>query len=122
MDRNISGYADMTGLIHYYHADNYYEFRPEYNIFYDAGDFMLRYAPEDVYRQWRQALDRAVIERRTAAMWSTNKWWSKKYSDFTVTEERMHCVSMFVPQNPSLGNYAKYNEDIKLLEWYNATR
>ena len=57
----------MTGIIHYYHTDcNYDKFRAEYNIFYDAGDFFSRYAPADVYRQWRQALNRAVVELRTS--------------------------------------------------------
>ena len=43
---------------------------------------------------------------------------SVSYSDFTVTEEKMHCVSMFIPQDPALSNYARYNEDIKQFEWY----
>lgn len=37
-----------------------------------------------------------------------------------VTEEKMHGVSMFVPQDPSRGNYDQYNKDIKLMVWYNA--
>lgn len=28
---------------------------------------------------------------------------------------------MFVPQDPSTGDYARYNEQIKQLEWYAAT-
>ena len=43
---------------------------------------------------------------------------SVSYSDFTVTEKKMHCVSMFIPQDPALSNYARYNEDIKQFEWY----
>ena len=43
-----------------------------------------------------------------------------KYSDFTVTDAKMHGVSMFVEQNPAKGNYAKYNEDIKKMAWWNA--
>lgn len=43
-----------------------------------------------------------------------------KYSDFTVTDAKMHGVSMFVGQNPAKGNYAKYNEDIKKMAWWNA--
>ena len=115
-----SDYADMTGLIHYYHTDNSNDFYPEYNIFYDAGDFFLTYAPQDVYQQWKQALDMAVVEHRNATFWSTDKPWSMKYSDFTVTDAKMHGVSMFVEQNPVTGNYAKYNEDIKTTAWYAA--
>ena len=113
-------YADMTGIIHYYHSDNSDQFLPEHNIFYDAGDFIRTHAPQDVYAQWKQALDKAVVASRTATIWATNKLWSKKYSDFKVTEEKMHCVSMFVKQDPAKGYYAKYNEDIKQLSWYNA--
>ena len=116
-----NGYADMTGMIHYFHLDDTKdEFFPEYNAFYDAGDFMHTYAPTDVYQQWRQALDKAVVDCRMATRWATEKRWEKKYADFTVTEEKFHGVSMFVPQDPSCGDYAQFNEDIKFFEWYKA--
>ena len=110
-------YADMTGLIHYYHTDTHDDFYPEYNIFYDAGDFFLAHAPQDVYLQWKQALDKAVVEHRNATFWFTDKPWSMKYSDFTVTDAKMHGVSMFVEQDPVKGHYARYNEDIKKMAW-----
>ena len=117
-----NGYADMKGMIHYYHSDDTRDkFFPEYNVFYDAGDFMHTYAPTDVYQQWRQALDKAVIERRMSTTWATDKHWNEKYSDFTVTTEKFHGVSMFVPQDPQRGDYAQLNDDIKFFEWYNAT-
>jgi hypothetical protein len=117
-----NGYADMKGMIHYYHSDDTRDmFFPEYNVFYDAGDFMHTYAPTDVYQQWRQALDKAVIERRMSTTWATDKHWDLKYSDFTVTAEKFHGVSMFVPQDPQRGDYAQLNDDIKFFEWYNAT-
>ena len=118
---NLNGdYADMTGLIHYYHTDDDSDFHPEFNIFYDAGDFFLAHAPQDAYQQWKQSLDQAVVERRNAALWNTDKVWFMKYSDFTVTDAKMHGVSMFVEQDPAKGNYAKYNEDIKKMAWWNA--
>lgn len=118
---NLNGdYADMTGLIHYYHTDDDSDFHPEYNIFYDAGDFFLAHAPQDAYQQWKQSLDQAVVEHRNATIWSTDKVWFMKYSDFTVTDAKMHGVSMFVEQNPAKGNYTKYNEDIKKMAWWNA--
>ena len=121
VQNNLNGdYADMTGLIHYYHTDDDSDFHPEYNIFYDAGDFFLAHAPQDAYQQWKQALDKAVVERRNAARWNTDKAWFMKYSDFTVTDAKMHGVSMFVEQNPAKGNYATYNEDIKKMAWWNA--
>ena len=113
-------YADMTGLIHYYHTDDDSDFHPEYNIFYDAGDFFLAHAPQDAYQQWKQALDKAVVEHRNATIWSTDKVWFMKYNDFTVTDAKMHGVSMIVKQNPAKGNYAKWNEDIKKMAWWNA--
>lgn len=115
-----SDYADMTGLIHYYHTDKSDDFYPEYNIFYDAGDFFLAHAPQDAYQQWKQALDKAVVEHRNATIWSTDKPWAMKYSDFTVTDQKMHGVSMFVEQNPAKGYYAKWNEDIKKMAWWQA--
>lgn len=116
-----NGYADMTGLIHYYYSGSSFgDFTPDYKIFYDAGDFMRTYAPQDVYQQWRQAFDRAVVDRRIATQWMTSKSWSKYYSDFNVTEDKFHGVSMFVSQDPSCGNYGCYNEDIKQMAWYGA--
>ena len=53
--------------------------------------------------------------------WATDKHWDLKYFDFTVTAEKFHGVSMFVPQDPSRGDYAQLNDDIKFFEWYNAT-
>ena len=114
-----STYADMRGLIHYYYTDTKEKFDPQYNIFYDAGDFFLKHAPQDVYQQWKQALDKAVVERRNATMWSVDKDWNEYYIDFMATDRKQHCVSMFVPQDPAKGNYARYNDDIKQFEWYN---
>ena len=42
------------------------------------------------------------------------------YDNFKITEESYHGVSMFVPQDPRRGRYAKLNEDIKRLTWWNA--
>ncbi len=118
---NLNGdYADMTGLIHYYHTDKRKDFHPEYNIFYDAGDFFLAHAPQNDYHQWKQALDKAVVDQRNATIWCTDKPWAMKYSDFTATDEKMHGVSIFVEQDPARGHYAQYNEDIKKMAWWNA--
>lgn len=53
-----------------------------------------------------------------AEQWVTDKVWRIFYTDFTVTTDNFHGVSMSVPQNPSKGNYAKYNEDIKQQAWW----
>lgn len=115
---NGETYADMTGIIHYYYMDKSTRFQQEYSIFYDAGDFFLKHAPEDVYQQWHQTLKTAVVDSRMATKWDTDKWWLYVYSDFTVTAEKYHGVSMFVPQDPAKGYYVQYNEDIKKLSWY----
>jgi len=118
---NLSGeYADMTGLIHYYHTDKRDDFYPEYNIFYDAGDFFLAHAPQEVYQQWKQALDKAIVDHRNATRWATDKRWQMKYTDFTVTDEKMHGVTMFVEQDPNKGTYGQWNEDIQQTAWYSA--
>ena len=111
-------YADMRDTIHYYYLDSEMKHHQEYNIFYDAGDFFLNNTSENVYREWRQALDRAVVATRMATRWDTDKLWRYVYSDFTVTAEKYHGVSMFVPQDPTRGLYAQYNEDIKQLAWW----
>jgi len=115
------GYADMTGHIHYYYTQDKIKFEQAHCIFYDAGEFFLKHAPAEDYQLWRQAYDRAVVDRRMATRWEVDKPWYFIYTDFTVTEENYHGVSMFVPQNPSGGNNAKYNEEIKQMEWYQAT-
>ncbi len=114
-------YPDMTGLIYYYYIYEKAFYYPEYNIFYDAGDFIRTYAPEDIYRQWKEVFDRTIVYRKYSAQWNTDKQWGTFYGDnFTVDEQKEHGVSMFVPQSPSAGYYQSYNEDIKRLEWYYA--
>ena len=120
-EKSGNGYPDMKGIIHYYHLDSDNTFHPEYNIFYDAGDYLRTFAPADAYQQWNQALGRAIVDQRKSVRWATDKRWNEKYADFTATEEKMHGVSMFVPQDPSRGNYAQFNEDIKKMAWYAAT-
>lgn len=110
-------YPDMTGLIHYYN-DYKAKFYPYYNIFYDAGDFVKKFSTDAEYKQWKQALDRVVTDKAFAKSWRTNKVWNTHYTDFEMTEEKFHGVSMFVPQNPELGYYRRYNEDVKIFGWY----
>ena len=120
IDQSLGGdYANLSGLIHYY---NYYKpsFRPEYNIFYDAGDYVKRYASDAEYQTWLQALNQAVVYRKYTNMWTTDKPWGSHYSDFQMSEDRYHGVSMFIPQDPTKGYYAGYNENIKKLAWYAA--
>ena len=116
-----NGYADTQGLIHYGYSASSIQFHQEYNLFYDAGDFFRSQLPESDYQQWKQALDEAVVEKRFAKEWRTCMTWRYTYSDFEMTEEKYHGVSMYIPQDPST-EYGKYfarnNEDIKQLKWY----
>ena len=116
-----NGYADTQGLIHYGYSASSIQFHQEYNLFYDAGDFFRSNLSESDYRQWKQALDEAVVEKRFAKEWRTCMTWRYIYSDFEMTEEKYHGVSMYIPQDPST-EYGKYytrnNEDIKQLKWY----
>ena len=116
-----NGYADTQGLIHYGYSASSIQFHQEYNLFYDAGDFFRSQLSESDYRQWKQALDEAVVEKRFAKEWRTCMTWRYIYSDFEMTEEKYHGVSMYVPQDPSTEYgtyYARNNEDIKQLKWY----
>lgn len=117
-----SQHADLKGLIHYNNMADTDDFSPAYNMFYDAGDFIRTYASQETYEQWRSALDQAIVDNRMAISWRTEKDWQMFYADFKVTREKYHGVSMFVPQDASLGNYAKYNEDIKQTAWYAAVQ
>ena len=110
-------YPDMTGLIHYYN-DYKSRFYPYYNMFFDVGDFVKRYATDAEYKEWKAVLDRVVVDKAFATSWDVNKNWYTHYTDFEMTEERYHGVSMFVPQDPDLGLYGKYNEAIKKMAWW----
>lgn len=111
-------YADLTGLIHYYNTGAI--FNTDDNIFYDAGDFVRKYAQDTDYQTWRQALNRAVVCKNYAATWNTDKTWALFYTDFTATEDRYHGVSMFVAQDPKRGSYARYHTTIRQMQWYTA--
>ncbi len=112
------GYADMTGIIHYGYDDNGSEHLDAHNFYYDAGDFMSRYASAADYQVWNEALAKAVVMKRIGYKWDTIKKWDKFYTDFEMTEEKFHGVSMFVPQSPTTGNYKRYNNDINQMEWF----
>ena len=112
-----SEYPDMTGLIYYYNEYNW-RYLQQYNTFYDAGDFVRKFATEAEYKQWKEVFDRVVTDKVFSPRWTTNKSWSTFYSAFEMTEEKYHGVSMFVPQDPNYGYYKRYNKDIKMMAWW----
>ena len=107
-------YPDMSGLIHYYYKSD------KKQMFYDANDFVLKYATTDEYNSWKKALDKAVIYKKIADSWDIgigNYNWNYYYSDFEMTEEKFGGVSMFVPTY-----YQQYTDNVKIqqMEWYKA--
>lgn len=122
--RQDTSFPDMTGMIHYnYLGSKKDPFHQLYNIFYDAGDFIRHFATPEEYQQWKQVLDQAVIEKYIAYSWLTVKDWQKFYTDFEVTEDNYHGVSMFVPQDCTAKHgelYEKFNKDITQMQWLSA--
>ena len=112
-------YPDLTGLIHYFYYGGG-SFNKEDNLFYDAGDFIQRYATAEEYQAWKQALDQAIVTKTYAEHWETEKHWNTYYADFTMTPERAHCVSMYIPKDPKHSQSKKMNEDLKKFLWYYA--
>jgi len=108
------------GIIYYYSPNGRYD-----NInktMYDMND-MIRTAllehPE-AYETWHQALLQAVPKRVTAPMWETMNTNTVNFNDFTVTDAKQGCVSMFFPldkYNSSSCLYP-YNTDIQKMQWY----
>lgn len=98
---------NMDGVIHYYYTYK----------FYDANDFMLKYASPSDYADWKDVFDEVVIYQKMASKWMTNVRWERYYSDFTVTADRYGGVSMYVPQ---MSDYETYANDIKKMGWYTA--
>jgi len=116
--KQTTEYADLKNLIYYNYNDLRYFYNPIHCIFYDAGDFLLAKAPE-AYKTWKVAYDKAVIKTTYSAKWYTAFAWDKFYGDnFTVTKERQHGISMYVPQSPTDSPYANHERDIQKLAWY----
>ena len=109
-------------IIYYYSPEGRYD---DINkSMYDMND-MIRTALVDqpeAYETWHQAFMKAVPKRVTASMWETMNTNTVNFSDFTLTDAKMGCVSMFFPldkYNSSSCLYT-YNTDIKKMQWYQA--
>ena len=107
-------FPDMSGLIYYYFTFEFSNINGE--IFYDINDFMLKYAEAADYDSWKQAFDKAVVYKKMATTWDTDKKWVY-YSRFTMKEEKFGGVSMYVP---TLKQQSTQNKDIKQMGWYYA--
>ena len=106
-------YPNLSGLIHYYYDSS------SKRQFFDANDFVLKFALTDDYKTWKQAFDRAVIYKKMATEWMINKSsWARYYGNyFEVNEEKYGGVSMFIPQWSYQTTDNKY---IQQMGWYYA--
>ncbi|MBR6320445.1 MAG: hypothetical protein IKR50_08425 [Prevotella sp.] len=114
---------DISGLIYYFDHTQF-----------DMNDFILRYASENEYAQWKSVFNRAVVYSKMAPVWLANHIYYKsainenEFRDFTVTEERYGGLGMYIPQDAaSIKGYKnitfsidKLNENIRLMQWYKA--
>lgn len=90
-------------------------------IFYDAYDMIYANTGKQQSDTWRNALNRMVVY----SSFNTSRHWMSaghvSFSDFTVTPERISCISMFVPLSIYDSGAAQYNEMIKHMSWYYAS-
>ena len=108
------GYPDVEGLIYYFDQS-----------LFDMQDFMLRFASDNVYKEWKRTFDLAVPYKTMTTVWMANhvSYLDRSetlFRDFDVTAERYGGVSMFVPQNKSSKFYIQQNQRIKEMQWYSA--
>ena len=102
-----SDYPDVGGLIYYYD-----------NSFFDMNDFILRYADDNHYQEWRRAFDQAVVYKTFVKEWMANH---VSFYRFDATEERYGGVNMFVPQDGTWNTFFRQlNETISRMQWYTA--
>ena len=109
-------YPDMDGLIYYYG----YILNEDKKNMYDMNDFILRYASESEYANWKQAFDQAVIYKNST-LDMNNQWATANqinFNDFKLDDKRYGGLSMFVPQNR--WTYSSHNKNISKTSWYYA--
>ena len=109
-------------IIYYFSPGGHYD--DVNKSMYDMND-MIRTALDEqpeAYDTWHQAFQKAVVKRVTAPMWETNATNTVYFSDFTVTDAKQGCVSMFFPldkyNSPSC--LYTYSTDIQKMQWYQA--
>ncbi len=112
---NGEGYPDVSGLIYYYDQ-----------TLFDMNDVMLRFAPAEVYKEWRKAFDQAVPYNTMTTVWMSSghvpyiDYKGFFFNDFEVTTERYGGVSMYLPQNSMTKVKTRQNNTISQMQWYTA--
>jgi hypothetical protein len=120
-DRLDTEYPDVSGLIHYYYdSTNDGTFKSWAATYHDAGDFIMRYATDEEYQTWKEALDNVIVAKTYAEWWTTDKNWNPYYTDFTMSPERAHGLSMFIRQDPISYYYQRRNPELERFLWYYA--
>ncbi len=122
-------YPDMNERIFYYNHTQY-----------DMQDFILKYASEEQYTEWKRVFDKAVPVNTYSFVWMANHILYKNrnytaFAEFSPTEKRMGSLGMFVPQsesnakawNPVYLNQlditmSTFNSQIKSMQWYEAAK
>ena len=114
--------AATKGIIYYFSPKGRYD--DVNKSMYDMNE-MLRTAlseQPEAYDAWHQALTAAVPKRVTSGMLETMSTNTVNFSDFTVTDQKQGCVSMFFPLDKysSTSCIYSYNTDIRQMQWYEA--
>ena len=87
-------------------------------IMFDMQNVFSNNTSDNVYREWKQAFDAAVVYRKPSERWMTSYFW---IDDFEVTEENYGGMSMFFPldQYEDMPSFDPNNR-IKNMQWYKA--
>ncbi len=81
---------------------------------HDLQSAMYQLLPQEQYEDWSQALDKAVIWKKSTEYWSTVYTWSGKH--FLTDPEHYGGVSMFIPHS-RYTNYG-WNADFQQTSWH----
>ena len=116
----VSSYLPLEdatkGLIYYYSYDREQEAE---KIHYDMKDMVraaLEYQP-GAYQEWLEVYNSTVLSQKVSTRWHAQ---CVNFLDFTVTPEKMGCMSMFFPMEKYEHTSHPYNTDIKKMQWYQA--
>lgn len=87
-------------------------------IFYDAYDIVKSNTDDATTKEWLDALKKVVVY---SSFNDNRKWMTANhvsFKDFTISNDKISCISMFVPLKIYDSGPAQYNEMIKNLSWY----
>lgn len=94
----------------------YYFSSKRERFMYDMNDIIRTNVSEASYIQWKEALERTVVYRKSSSKWDTNGY--VNFWDFTVTEEKYGGISMFIPMEKYDAAGLDLNIKIKQMQWW----